>query len=365
MSKWLPLAVLGVVMACVAGCSNQEAGEVTTKPSDQAEAKDKETASAFNEVGLVTQLQQVRADYRRLLNVLYHWYLDHGHHDKAVWARREGEDLNRVRTQDYLQAKAGEVRLSQVDEADKSSLKSIDLAHFSEADRVEQLYQLRANYRLILQSLIQFYDENGQPNKATRARQELQDLKMVRNYPYLVEVDIQDTNLVPRDNIVEADRLYVEAYKEYKSGQVLPFMNDKRKLKDALDKFVLLIKSYPTSDKIDDAAFYAGEISKEYFDDDVQALRYYEMALKWDPRTPHPVRFQAAVVYDFRRHDRARAMALYQRVLKEEQDMDQTNTNFAATRLRQLLEEANEGRLGGPDAPGAAAPAESSEPAPK
>ncbi len=343
MVSWLKISALGLGLAMVLGCSGgqkwfQPASGSSTEVKKPA-AEENSNSAVLTEADQVRQLQQVRGDYKRLLEVMHRWYLEHGWHEKAKWAANELQDLNRVHTYEYAASRADAKKLADVDEARKASLQNIDIANFSEVDRVEQLQQIRANYRLILKNLLQCYEDGGDSQKAGWARRELGDLKQVRQYPYLVEVDIQDTNLAPKDSIVEADKLYEEAYKLYKEGQILPFMNDKRKLKDSLDKFTLLIKCYPTSDKIDDAAFYAGEISKEYFNDDVQAIRYYEMAMKWDPKTPHPVRFECAVIYDFRLHDRARAMAMYQRVLKEEQEIDQTNTSFSATRLRQLLKD--------------------------
>jgi len=345
MVSWCKVLGVGLVLTLALGCSRS--GQMVFKPASNApaannannKAAEPENSSMLTESDLVTQLQQVRADYKRILEVLHRWYLDRGLHEKATWAAKELGDLKNVRTHQYTKEKSKAVELENIDESRKASLQSIDLSNLSEADRIEQLYQIRANYKLILQNMIQCFESNGQSQKASWAQKELDDLRHVRQYPYLVEVDVQDTNLTPKDSIVEADKLYEEGLSLLKNGKFLPFINNKRKLKEAMDKFTLLIKCYPTSDKIDDAAFYAGEISKEYFNDDIQAIRYYEMALKWNPRTPHPVRFQCAVIYDFRLHDRARAMDLYQRVLKEEADLDQTNTNFSAVRLTQLLKE--------------------------
>lgn len=352
MYKRLVVSALSLGLAMVIGCSNGGSMSVNSEPATPAAENDqageeRAKSAAVSETDLVAQLQQVRADYKRLLQVMHRWYLDQGLHDKATWAKNELSDLNRVRTREYLSAgEAQALKLKGVDESGKASLQSIDMSTFPEADRVEQLYEIRANYKLILKSLIDCFCDSGQSRKADWARTELLDLKQVRQYPYLVEVDIQDTNQCPKDSIVEADKIYAEARRLHTDSKFLPFINNKRGLKDALDKYVLLIKCYPTSDKIDDAAYYAGEISKEYFNDDVQAVRYYEMAMKWNPRTPHPVRFQCAVIYDYRLHDRARAMAMYQRVLKEESEIDQTNTNFAGVRLRQLLKEEEKAEYG-------------------
>ena len=97
-----------------------------------------------------------------------------------------------------------------------------------------------------------------------------------------------------------------------------------------------MISKYPSSDKIDDAAFYCGEIYKEYFKDQEEiALKWYERTWTWDPQTPHPARFQAAVVCDYRLRDRDRALELYQAVLTEEPN-DKSNLRFATRRIRKL-----------------------------
>jgi tetratricopeptide (TPR) repeat protein len=326
----------------LAGCAGQpkqfDTAQAGQAPKAQA-CPPVVTETTVSTSELMAQLQQTRADYKRLLQVMRRWYIDHGLHDKATWAKRELSDLNKIRTTLYVGSKGIEKRLGQFDESESASMQAIDMSQISEPDIIEQLMQIRTSYRSILEELNRSYCACGQTKQAESAAKELKDLDFVRLYPYLVVVDIQDTDLAPRDSIVEADRMYARGRKLHESAKFLPFMNNKHQLKEAMDLYVQLIKCYPTSDKIDDAAFWAGEISKEYFNDDVQAVKYYEMAIKWDPRTPHPARFQAAVVYDFRMHDRARAMELYQDVLRYEADIDVTNTRFSATRLNELLKE--------------------------
>jgi TolA-binding protein len=329
MIRGLSLILAGFLITLFVGCSSVSKAPSSGGTAGTETSKDTTSVSSseISDESLVDELRQVRADYRRILEVMNRWYLDKGWHEKSTWTMRELSDLKKVRTGG---SGKGSVALGEIKDSEKSSLKSIDIQNFSEVDWVEQLQQVRANYRRILEML---------SGTHPWAAKELSDLRYVRQYPYLVVVDIQQTDLTPKDSIVEADQLYDEAVSLFKGAKFLPFINNKKKLKLALDKFNQLIKQYPTSDKIDDAAFYAGEISKEYFNDDVQAVKYYEMALKWNPKTPHPARFQAAVIYDFRMHDRSRAMALYQRVLTEEDDLIESNTQFSAVRLTQLLKE--------------------------
>lgn len=364
MFTWLRVLSVVIGLSLIFGCSNTQK-EFTGPASGPAPAAAKAPAKApvveavetaetpeSSEAELVAQVERDRADYKRMLEVLQRWYLDQGLHEKSTWAGKELHDLNKVRTYPYEGSGKNSqgVKLKEVNEARKASLQTINMADFSEADRIEQLYQVRDSYKSNVKALEQQYRSAGDSRRANWAGKELDDVNHIRQYNYMYEVDIQNTNLQARDSIVAADELYAQARKLHQGALFLPFINNKRQLKEALDMYVQLIKCYPTSDKIDDAAYMAGEISKEYFNDDVQALRYYEMALKFDPKTPHKARFQAAVIYDYRLHDRARAMAMYQRVLTEEPYLHQTNTAFAATRLRQLLAESEAEENVGPQA---------------
>jgi hypothetical protein len=58
-----------------------------------------------------------------------------------------------------------------------------------------------------------------------------------------------------------------------------------------------------------------------------------------NPNTPHPARFQAAVVYDFRRHNRDKALELYRQVMDLEEAGNVSNSKFSATRIEQLIDD--------------------------
>jgi TolA-binding protein len=125
---------------------------------------------------------------------------------------------------------------------------------------------------------------------------------------------------------------------------------------EAVGVFRELIERYPTSDKIDDAAFQLGQVHKEYLQDQEPiAVKWYERAWAWDPNTPHEPRFQAAVIYDYRLHDRDRALELYQLVLKDETPEQssvnklarRTNVDFATRRIGELTRETRSARVGG------------------
>src|SRR5262249_21670472 len=77
--------------------------------------------------------------------------------------------------------------------------------------------------------------------------------------------------------------------------------------------------------------------------DNALAMRYYQWALTLDPHSPHPVRFQMAVVLDYRQHDHKKALEMYRRVIDDNEAYHPTNPPYAAARIKELTDE-KEGR---------------------
>ncbi len=194
-----------------------------------------------------------------------------------------------------------------------------------EIDLVEKMAANRQAYRRSLEALIQYYDAAGNHDKVSWAKQELTALDRIPQYRYIIEAQVMPANLRASESIAAADRLYEEAMKiERQAGPLaMPApLKDQQLLRAALVKYGDLIRTYPTSDKIDDAAYRMAEIHKG-FGDYVIALSFYERAYQWDPATPYPARFKAADILDRRLHDRAKALALYQEaIVKEAQYAD-------------------------------------------
>jgi TolA-binding protein len=203
----------------------------------------------------------------------------------------------------------------------------------TEIDLVEQMTTQRHAYRQGLESLIQFYDTAGNHEKTTWARQELQALDRIPMYRYILAADLP-ASLKATERIPAADQLFEEARKLDRDAGVLPVLKDEEYLRAALDKYNQLVRDYPSSDKIDDAAFRMGEIH-EYFKDYTLALSCYQRAYQWDPSTPLPARFKAAAVLDRKLYRRAEALQLYQEaIIKEGQHtMDRIN---AERRVKEL-----------------------------
>lgn len=216
-------------------------------------------------------------------------------------------------------------------------------------DIVEEMMARRAAYLQHLVELERAFLAGGDAVRANWARRQRDLTEKVEVYPYLTQEAREQTavRVEPKDTIPAADAMYNDALKIRKEVGLIPIAGAlphvKDKARQALEMFKRVIHEYPTSDKVDDCAFYIAEIYKEYLreddPDDELAIRYYRWALALDPNTPHPVRFQLAVVLDFRRHDRSNALPLYHQVIDLQEDGNVSNQKFAATRIEQLSDE--------------------------
>jgi tetratricopeptide (TPR) repeat protein len=221
-------------------------------------------------------------------------------------------------------------------------LPSVPVANRSEVDLVEEMLLHRAMYARLLRALATYYTENGYHEKAVWAQTELNDLRRVKPYRYILDAEAAGAALSPTNSIAEADQLYEEAMDLMKKGgHGVPALYNQETMKRALAKLKQLVNEYPSSDKIDDAAFHVAEIHKEYFEekDNSIAAAWYKRAIEMNPDTPYPVRFQLAVLYDYRMHEREKALHWYNEVLEEEAELEKTNTAFAKARIRQLTSE--------------------------
>ena len=226
---------------------------------------------------------------------------------------------------------------TKIDDPDGVEVPDIMIADAAEVDLVERLLMHRALYHRSLQALHDYYRDRGYHAKRVWAEHELADVNRIKPFRYLLSAEIPSDRLVPRDSIAEADQLYESGLALLgQGGHGTPVFYRENKMREALAVFRQLIQEYPSSDKIDDAAFYCGEIHKEYFKgEEPIAVRWYERAFTWDPQTPYPARFQAAVVYDYRLHDRDRALELYHHVIRLEAG-NKSNAAFAMRRIEEL-----------------------------
>ncbi|HPD31369.1 MAG TPA: hypothetical protein PLL20_15355 [Phycisphaerae bacterium] len=219
-----------------------------------------------------------------------------------------------------------------------ANLPEISIAGRDELDIVEELVMHRTQYARLLRALVIYYNEHGMSDKAMWARSELADLQRVKPYDYIAEAATPVETLRPKDSIPEANKLFEEGMALLKEGgHGTPIFYNQEIMKKALAKFKELVEKYPTSDKIAQAAFYIGEIHKEYFeekDNDI-ALLWYKRAIDWDPNIQLPARFQMAAVWDYRLHNRDKALYWYQEAIEKEQ-FNRSNVLWAKSRIREL-----------------------------
>jgi len=226
-----------------------------------------------------------------------------------------------------------------------SSNDSVDLATAEprEVDLVESMASHRERYRQSLEQLHDYYATHGLAAKRSWASLELAGLRSVKMYSYLLDAEVPASSLRAQDSISAADELYEKGLEFMKrGGHGVPVIYRQDRMIEAAAILRQMIQQYPTSDKIDDAAFLCGEIHKEYLPGQEQlAVKWYERAWTWDPNTPHPAKFQAAVDYDYRLHDRARALELYHEVV-EDPASTASNSRFATRRISELTSDARQ-----------------------
>ena len=208
-----------------------------------------------------------------------------------------------------------------------------------EVDLVESVLSHRTRYRRDLSRLYEYYRRHGDTTKADWAAFELKGLKTVKQFKYFLDAEIPPKELKATESVPEADAMLDQGLELMRrGGHGVPAFYREDRMVEAADTLRRLVELYPGSDKIDDAAFYLGEIHREYFPGQkFLAAQWYERATSWNPATPHPARFRAAVIYDEYLRDRDHALELYHGVLNHE-----TNAGHArhATRRIHFLTDA-------------------------
>ncbi len=200
-----------------------------------------------------------------------------------------------------------------------------------EVDLVEDMAGRRNSYRASLKVLINFYEAAGDATKLAWAQREY---ALMPQYRYLMPGEVLKADLQATDSIEVADELYAEALALYNEAGGLLIIIDENKLRVSLNKFNLLIENYPSSDKIDDAAYKAGRIYKYFKDYEIAAV-YFQRAFQWDANTPYPARFRAAYILDQKLNMKSESLVLYQLSLEKESRYEE-NAKYSRRRIRSL-----------------------------
>jgi tetratricopeptide (TPR) repeat protein len=187
---------------------------------------------------------------------------------------------------------------------------------FKEIDVIEKIVGARQQYKENLENIINYYSKTGNNEKLGWAQTELDALNKMVQYDYYDYLDLEGPE--PVLQIMDADLLFNDAILQMQQAERLgqAFVN-KDLYRSALGKFRDLIKKYQKSDKVDDAAYYAGVIS-EYFKDYSPALDFYKASYKWNPENTTPVRFRAARMLDRYMHNYAEALPIYREAIEKE-----------------------------------------------
>jgi len=277
------------------------------------------------ELKAAAAVEAARINYRYRLQVLQGYYEQVGNMDKLTWARRELKNLDNAQTFAW------------------SGLPEIfpptgeRVAGADERVLVEYVVAARQEYKRAVGELVEFYRRAGQDFRARLIANMQARLDPIRTYRYFLSAEIPPADMKPAAVVPQADALFQQALRLHRQGKgFLPALTTNYpKQRQALLKFRELIEKYPTSNKIALSAYYIGEIYKEYFNENIRSVHWYERAWQWDPNITKPARFQAATVYDIRLHDYERAIDCYRLVIKHEQ-FNAGNVNYAHKRIGEL-----------------------------
>lgn len=213
----------------------------------------------------------------------------------------------------------------------------IKVGSAAEMDLIEQVAINRQAYQRAIEMLVSHYENTGNAMKSRWAKKELDSLNKMTQYDYIIDATVAGPELRATASNPQADELYDEAVKLHKDAKKLIVIKDKSLLRLALNKYNEVIRKHPTSDKIDDAAFKAGEIY-EYFKDYSIALVYFKRTFQWDAAAPYPARFRAARILDRHVGNTGEALNLYQEAIEVEAKGGKYNTwkEFAERRIDEI-----------------------------
>jgi tetratricopeptide (TPR) repeat protein len=203
-----------------------------------------------------------------------------------------------------------------------------------EADYVEQVAATRAAYREALGSLLAYYRSVGNYTKGRWAATETRTLDQMVQYTYLAPAEVAPAEMQARDAVSTADELYDQGVSLWRKAGGGLLIIDEPKMRESLKYFNRVITEHPTSDKIDDAAYYSARIY-EYLKNYELAAVYFQRTYQWNDSTPYPARFRAASVLDNRLKMRTEAVALYQLSIERESRYSD-NVEIAKLRIEEL-----------------------------
>jgi tetratricopeptide (TPR) repeat protein len=221
----------------------------------------------------------------------------------------------------------------------------------------ESVSSKRLEYRGELEKIKSYYEQSGNQLKIEWVNRELKFIDNAPRYHYIIEAEVAGSDLRARDIIPKADAIYRNAVHRYETSCILPLpgtpiltgktLISRTRMQIALNWFNQIIQDYPTSDKIDDCAFYAGQIH-EFFEDYSIAVLYYKRAFQWDSATPYPARYYAARLLDYKLAERDQALELYRESLDREEAYHNANGTIES-RINQLTSSTSNANIDDPN----------------
>lgn len=203
----------------------------------------------------------------------------------------------------------------------------------TEIQMVEQMVTYRNSYLKELENLGKFYDHQGNHLKAVWVKQEQDALTAMEMKPYLVVAEIAGPDLKATEVIAEADAIYADALTLIEKGRRM--LGDKKNLILAKNKLDSLLSTYPTSDKVDDAAWEIAQICNRDLKDYYVAMFYYQRVWQWNPENQYDARFAVARIYDQVFHNYPRACEFYELSIQLEPAFP-ANATYAKNRIKEL-----------------------------
>jgi hypothetical protein len=174
---------------------------------------------------------------------------------------------------------------------------------------LKQLEASRAEYEKNLAKITSFYTDTGNAEKLRQFQTEKDDQERVRKGGVNWE-DKLKTMPRAKDEIQEANALFDKAKKL--QDKVIPPWGKNQRQKEALLEYQELVEKYPSSTKVDAAAFGCGEIlSGADFREYRRAAHFFELSYYWNPKTTQPGTFRAAQLYMKEAQDFEKAAEMY------------------------------------------------------
>lgn len=208
---------------------------------------------------------------------------------------------------------------------------------FNAADEqrlVNETLKARGDYMERLSALATFYKEASVPDRLRIVQAEQAAVRDRGAIPALKAATVEayagalGGKVEP---VAEADALFARA--EGHRKDLDPFRRQTNLLK-ALELYQALVLQHPQSDKVDECAYYLGQIfASSYLGDMAKAADYYEKCFLWNPQTDKDARFRAAEACEKAKNP-AKAAELYRKAAED--DPLPENREVSKERLKRL-----------------------------